>query len=283
MSKHCTQSSSILFRVTWEPKCQEGAHEVLRCMWGAYAAEVLSTVDAAMCKPETFSGNWQSSVDKYTQKIRTKNPKHHSPQIPQPTDITRDKHSIPFLTTRFKANQHSLTFSSGLRGVERKGLGVTIPEVNSQTHSCHESPVLSEYLPAVLQHLPPQEAISSHPPSHMDGDARRWPEDSAGCLHSYIQEMPPLFLSHTSNLMFHWRQGGRAASPGASSSPVCYTLPSSWEPHELFQDTCALWGNTNVVLMLQWCSRETEALPCFTAQSSLPSLNRFSNASQVFG
>lgn len=46
--------------------------------------------------------------------------------------------------------------------------------------------------------------------------------------------------------------------------------------------THALWGNTNVVQTLHPCSRETRALPSFTPQTSLPLLNRLSNAVQLF-
>ena len=65
--------------------------------------------------------------------------------------------------------------------------------------------MLGEHLPAGLQHLPPQQATApTHPPTSMgkaqmqEGDLRTGQD-----VLTYIQEIPPLYLSHTSNVMFH--------------------------------------------------------------------------------
>lgn len=169
------------------------------------------------------------------------------------------------LATGFKETQYLLNFSLGLRGMEREGLGMTTQYFRGQI----TNPLLlwvtsAQYLPAGLQHLPPQDATASSHMHREDMDARRWPEDKTGYTCSYIHDIPPLFLSHTSNMTFHWSQGGRAASEEQAAPLFAMDYQSSWAPREPFWDTWALWGNTSVVLMLQQHSRETEALPCFT-------------------
>lgn len=103
-------------------------------------------------------------------------PKTTSP-LPQSTDITENQSSPPFLT-RFKANQHFLNFSLGLRSVEREGLGMTTQYFRGR--------ITNPLLPRVTsaQRVSPSRAPtpattgghSSHPPSHKRGegtDARR--------------------------------------------------------------------------------------------------------------
>lgn len=90
------------------------------------------------------------------------------------------------------------------------------------------SPALShQYLPAGLQHLPPQEATApTHPPTSM-GKAQM-PEGDRGqgwmssLLHSGDATFIPLpHLQRDISLKSGWK----SSHPEAGSSPVCYRLP----------------------------------------------------------
>lgn len=71
--------------------------------------------------------------------------------------------------------------------------------------------------------------------------------------------------------------------PRSRQLPCLLQITKAAGHHMSCFETHALWRNTSVVLTPQRCSRETEALPCFTPQTSLSSLNRFSNSLVPFG
>lgn len=79
------------------------------------------------------------------------------------------------------------------------------------------------------------------PPAH-----RRCPEDRAWW---HLYSSPPPWTWRITEF------GVEELHPRSTRLLLAVDYRSSWAPHEPFRDTWALQGNTNVVLMMQWCSR----------------------------
>lgn len=104
-----------------------------------------------------------------------------------------------------------------------------------------------------------------------------------GCMSSHLHSgdatfIPLPHLQHDISLKSGWK----SSHPEAGSSRLPQITKAAGHHMSCFE-TRALWRNTSVVLTPQRCYRETEALPCFTPQTSLSSLNRFSNSLVPFG